>query len=214
VSYFGKTLTKAAVLADKAAFFNQWQERNYSLRPDSILVTCQSDLSCSVGGIVDWVASGQGKTSTGSASFSLGWTSQSGNWKISAENSRVIDRHISPSTKENSTAAPRFQLDKTQSKLVSLSNLSPDADCSGAQTNGKVVQRKFGEDAVTLTGVVIEAPDGSRDFVNVSVSLNDTDMATRSWIYRGLQTLLGRMAEMYVRLCGAAGRVEMLDAVR
>jgi hypothetical protein len=71
-------------------------------------------------------------------------------------------------------------------------------------------------DGLTLTGVVIEETDGSRDFVNVSVDLNDTDMVTRSWISRGLQTLLaeGRMAEFYVRLCGAAGRVEMLDAVR
>jgi hypothetical protein len=217
VSYFGKMLTKAAVLADKLAFFRKWPERNYSLRPGSVLVTCENDHLCKAEGIIDWAVSGQAKTSTGSATFSLGWSAESRNWKISAENSRIISRRIAPSARaEALSALPRYQLDDAQSKLVSLSNLSPDSDCFGAQTAGKIVQRKFGEDGLTITGFIVETSDGSREFVNVSIKLDDLDNATRSWVVRGLQTLLaeGRSAEIYVRLCGAAGRVEMLDAVR
>ncbi len=217
VNYFGKTMAKSAVLADKQTFFKRWPKRNYSIRPDSMSVACESDTSCNAQGIVDWIASGNSKLSTGSASINLNWNKGSGDWKIDSENSRVVRRQISTIVaSESFPVVPRYQLDRTNTKLLSLSNLSPDSDCWGAWTTGKVVKRQFGEDGVTLKGVVLEEPDGSREFINVDVSLDKIDMATRSWVANGLQTLLakGRSAEAYIRLCGAAGRVEMLDALQ
>jgi hypothetical protein len=114
------------------------------------------------------------------------------------------------------SAAPRYQLDGTNTKLLSLSNLSPDSDCWGARAVGRVVKREFGNDGLTLRGFVLEEPDGSREFINVEVKLDNVDEVTRSWVANGLHTLLaeGRLSEAYVRLCGAAGRVEMLDALQ
>ena len=111
---------------------------------------------------------------------------------------------------------PRYQLDGTKTKLLSLSNLSPDSECWGARAAGKIVKRQFGNDGLTLTGFVLEEPDGSREFINVEVKLDILDAATRSWIANGLHALLaeGRSAETYIRLCGAAGRVVVLDALQ
>lgn len=55
-----------------------------------------------------------------------------------------------------------------------------------------------------------------REFVNIDVTLDKSDSLARSWIMNGLQTLLaeGRSVQIDVRLCGAAGRVKMIDAIR
>jgi len=224
VTYFGKTIAKSAVLADKRTFFHNWPKRNYSVRPESLSVTCESDTSCWVQGIFDWTASSNSKVSNGSAAINLNWKKGSddkfalhANWKIDSESSRVLSRRITTIVaSETLSVMPRFQLDGTQTKLLSLSNLNSDSDCWGARTTGKVVKRQFGEDGITLKGVVLEGLDGSREFINVDVRLDNVDMATSSWVSRGLHTLLaeGRSAEAYIQLCGAAGRVEMLDALQ
>jgi hypothetical protein len=217
ISYYGKASTKASVLADKSAFFQKWPNRNYSIRPNSISVGCENDRTCKVDGVVDWIVWGHGKTSTGSATLSLVWSADSGKWRIVSENSRVINRRVFAQGDQASRVLPRFQLDETQSKLVSLSNLSPDADCVGAWSAGKIVQRKVANDGITMTGFVMENSDGSREFINVnSIPIGEVDRATVSWVERGLHTLLAerRLAEIYVRLCGASGRVQMLDAVQ
>jgi hypothetical protein len=216
VDYFGKMLSKAAVLADRQSFFVRWPKRDYSVRPESILVTCENDRSCAVEGILDWTVADNAKTSAGSANFSIGWRAVSGVWKISSEISRVIGRRISPAASDPLSTFPRYQLDEANRALVSLSNLYPDPECASALITGKIVRRTFEGAGLTPTGVVIEAPDGSRDFVNTYVQLDGADMVTRGWVIRGLQTLLseGRSAELYVKLCGAAGRVENLDALR
>jgi hypothetical protein len=86
-----------------------------------------------------------------------------------------------------------------------------------------VVARRsaFGQRPIRLlrcfTGFVMENSDGSREFINVnSIPIGEVDRATVSRVERGLHTLLaeGRLAEIYVRLCGASGRVETLDAVQ
>jgi len=217
VNYFGKTMAKSAVLADKRGFFKKWPNRNYSIRPDSLSVSCESDTACIAQGIVDWSASGNSKASTGSASINLNWKKSSGDWKIDSESSQILSRQFSANVaSETLSLVPRYQLDGTKAKLLSLSNLSPDSDCWGARATGKIVKRQFGNDGLTLTGFVLEEPDGSREFINVGVKLDILDAATRSWVASGLQTLLaeGRSAEAYIRLCGAAGRVEMLDALQ
>jgi hypothetical protein len=217
VNYFAKEMTKSAVLSDKLAFFRRWPERDYSIRPESLSVLCQSDTSCDAQGIVDWSASNKSKLSTGSASINLGWDKSSGDWEINSENSHVLHRRVSAFVAgESLPTTPRFHLDKTNTKLLSLSNLRPDTDCWGAWTIGNVVKRHFDRGELRLTGFVLEGKDGSRQFINVDVKLDNLDAATRSWVAHGLQTLLaeGRSVEAYMRLCGAAGRVEVLDALR
>ena len=48
-------------------------------------------------------------------------------------------------------------------------NLYFDSSCASALITGKIVRRQFTGNGLALTGVVIEASDGSRDFVNTSV---------------------------------------------
>ncbi len=81
---------------------------------------------------------------------------------------------------------------------------------------GKIAQREFSKHRLNITSVVIEQSDGSREFVNVGVKLDKSDAVTRSWVMKGLQTLLaeGRSVQIDLRLCGAARRVRMIDAVR
>ena len=97
-----------------------------------------------------------------------------------------------------------------------LSNLSDRTDCAPKQViRGKVIRREFAIDALTLTGVVIEQVDGSREFVNIDIP-DGLSMAELDLAHHGLLTLLkqGRLVRATVRLCGAGGRVMELDAVK
>ena len=113
-------------------------------------------------------------------------------------------------------AEPTFQLDASSARVVSLSNLYDDPTCTPRRMRGKVVKRQFDDGAILVTGFVMENPDGSRDFVNVGVDTKNLSMNARGWIARGLQTLLaeGHVVDAVVKLCGAAGHILDLDAVR
>lgn len=115
-----------------------------------------------------------------------------------------------------SSGLPAYHLDRSRTKVIALSNLSSDRDCTNGQEAGKIIKREFSKDGLKMTGIVLEEPDGSRGFVNIDVSLDKLDNATRSWVVKGLQTLLaeGRSVKLSVKLCGAAGRVMMIDAIR
>ncbi len=225
VNYFGKTLSHDAVMTDKKRFFARWPNRNYLIQPGSVSVNCTTASSCAATAIVTWKASNGQSISEGAATISLGWVLEGGDWRINVEADHILKRTVSnaiPTATSTETsgldASPSYQLDPDAKKVISLSNLYPDQSCSkaAAPLSGKVVQRKFGDDGLTVIGLVIEAPDGTRSFVNVDVSLDGADQVTRSWIMRGLQTLLveGRSGQINYRACGAAGRVLELDAVR
>ena len=218
VNYFGKIVSKAQVLKDKKAFFRKWPTRNYSIQPTSIAVTCLNSFECKVEGIVDWNASNSTLTSVGSANVSMLWILEENNWKISSENSQTIRRNVSRiAPNEIPSILPAYQLDGSKTKVVSLANLYSSQDCTpNGTTAGKIARREFGKDGLKITGVVVEQPDGTREFVNVDVDLSKSDMVTTSWVMKGLQTLLaeGRSVQIDLRLCGAAGRVEMIDAIR
>ena len=94
VTYYGKVLPKKSVLNDKRNFFKKWPTRNYSIRPSSVTIVCESETICKTEGILDWEASGSILNSNGTAAFSLVWTLQDVGWKISSENSRAIERKI------------------------------------------------------------------------------------------------------------------------
>ena len=106
-------------------------------------------------------------------------------------------------------------LDGSQTSVVALSNLYAETDCQPGRLIGLVVGRQFDKQNVVVSGVTVEGQQGERTFVNVDVDLNNVNMATRSWVVRGLQTLLkeGNRVLLGVKLCGAAGRVMMIDAV-
>jgi hypothetical protein len=227
VSYYGKDVSRSDVLKDKRSFFAKWPTRRYALKAETVGVDCQNATSCKSSGVMTWNAEGRGLASAGSANVTVMWTQQDGVWRINGENSQVIDRKISHTDQSVPTSTvgpsaltadrPIYQLDTGSTRVVSLSNLYDDQTCPPAGSiAGTVVQRYFSDDGLMLTGVVVEASDGSRTFVNVNVDLQRSDMTTRSWVMRGLQTLLveGRSAEVKVRACGAAGRVLGLDEVR
>ena len=91
VDYYGKLLSRQAVLDKKRVFFEKWPVRNYSVRSNSVGVSCSTTSECKVEGILDWEASGGILNSKGSASFSLLWIEEDGVWKISSESTRSID---------------------------------------------------------------------------------------------------------------------------
>jgi hypothetical protein len=120
--------------------------------------------------------------SVGSASFSMLWALEENNWKISSETSRTIGRKVSRlAPSESPSGQPAYQLDGSQTKVISLSNLFPSQDCTPrGSTAGKIARREFSKDGLKITGVVIEQSDGTREFVNVDVNLDNSDMVTRS----------------------------------
>jgi hypothetical protein len=95
VDYYGKVLPRLALLKDKRTFFRKWPIRNYSTDPASISVSCLNTTDCKAEAIVNWNASGSNLNSTGSAVLSLHWVFDGGMWKISSENSRIINRRVS-----------------------------------------------------------------------------------------------------------------------
>ena len=102
-------------------------------------------------------------------------------------------------------------------QVVELTNLSPGA-CHRATVVGRVVKREFDARGTVLTGVVVESAAGDRSFINIDQSAlgaPQVSMVAREWIQTGLRTMLieGRDVSLGIKLCGAAGRVAMLDAV-
>lgn len=188
VAYFGKTLSKTNILSDKKAFFQRWPVRNYSLISDSLQVACDTDITCTAEGKVEWTTANPKATSQGNAAFSYGWSLEAGVWKISSERSNVISRSVSRNRTEASgpSSSPQYSLDKSGGKVVSLTNLYQDRDCnSGAQTVGKVAKRSFSDDGLALTGFVIEGSDGNRAYVNTSVEFGALDAVTGAGSARG-----------------------------
>lgn len=225
VNYYGKPLSRDAVISDKKRFFARWPNRNYTIQPSSMSANCVTSSECAVTAVVSWKVSNNLSVSEGAAAISLGWVLDGQRWRINSEGERILKRAVSsatptPAAADTLTAGgpPRYQLDHDAKNVVSLFNLSPDQSCAKvtAPISGKVVQRKFGDDGLTVSGIVVEEPDGSRSFVNVEVHLDASDQATRTWVMKGLQTLLaeGRSSQISYRACGAAGRVLELDAVR
>jgi hypothetical protein len=96
-----------------------------------------------------------------------------------------------------------------------VAGLADASDCQPFEFGGTVVKRDFANDALTLTGIVIEAADGTKEFFNITIP-KDLNMALKGNVYVGLQQLtrLGRKATGRAFACGAAGRALMLDAIR
>jgi hypothetical protein len=106
VQYYGKSLTKAEVLADKRTFLRRWTERRYAVVANSVEVTCSEVSTCKVEGRLDWEATNSQARSAGSASFSYTWTMDAGAWKVNGESSKVLGRTVSSLITSPTAAAP------------------------------------------------------------------------------------------------------------
>ncbi|MVA59268.1 hypothetical protein [Agrobacterium vitis] len=88
VKFYGKEISHADVLAEKAAFVERWPKRAYSVVDGSERVICSS--VCQVSGTVEWFArsSARDKLSSGSARFELEWDPSTS--QIVSESGKVI----------------------------------------------------------------------------------------------------------------------------
>lgn len=111
--------------------------------------------------------------------------------------------------------SPDYALDAAGRRVVAMSNLEPDDRCSPALTRGRIVRREMDRSGF-VSSLVLEAKDGSRETVNVSPSLKTLGASDRAWLSKGLKALLrlDTIVDIGIRLCGAGGRVVMLDSVR
>jgi hypothetical protein len=74
-------------------------------------------------------------------------------------------------------------------QTIGLSGLYADTSCSPVDVSGKVVKTDFSDNALTITGFVVERKNGTRQFVNVSIP-DGLGSASMSEVYEGLQRLL------------------------
>ena len=104
VVYYGKTVNKQEVLADKRRFMQRWPERRYAVRPLTLKTTCDATATrvCAVSGIVDWSAANPATAAQarGSAEFyyRVLWSEQ-GAGVIIHEESKVLDRQTQAGAK-------------------------------------------------------------------------------------------------------------------
>ena len=110
---------------------------------------------------------------------------------------------------------PAFQLDASGEWVVLLSNLYNDCTCTVRQVRGVVIKRQFEDDRVSVAGLLLELPDGSRDFINVDVDHTGLTLNASGWIIRGLETLLtqGRVVDVSVK-SSSFDYIMNLEAVR
>lgn len=96
VDYFGKIVTQDEVVRDKSNFADRWPDRAYSVRPESLIISCVS--TCRVTGEVEWFASAsaRNKSTSGVASFGMIWNPDT--QRIEAETSKVITADKGPKT--------------------------------------------------------------------------------------------------------------------
>lgn len=113
---------------------------------------------------------------------------------------------------------PQYKLNKQKTSAIALSNLSPGGDpCLPDRAIGRIVAVKYNEMQTLPIAFTIEHSSGERTLINVDVDefMNSSRLA-QGWVGQALQKMVrkGRTVSLGVKLCGAAGRVVMLDAIR
>jgi hypothetical protein len=236
IRYYGQDKTIEEVIADKLAFAKRWPERSYMIRRGSVVAERPADIAAGTNmikatGIVDFVANSPKQRSAGSARFvyllRIGITngSEIEDFRIVSEFSELLTRKVTqnepiaarqrPSpTLEEIGAIHYRQSDKGE--IVELTGLYNEPECRPeASVDGRVVKREFADNGIVVSGFVLERADGTREFVNVEIS-EELSMAARRIVIPGLQRLVrdGRTVHGRVKLCGAAGRVEVLKEIR
>lgn len=92
VVYYGKSMSREAVLADKQAYIRQWPSRDYREVPDSLTATCNADRSlCKVSADMTWRRVSRGSdVSTGRARLTFDFVPAEGRRKIAKESARIL----------------------------------------------------------------------------------------------------------------------------
>lgn len=235
VRYFDKQMSREEVITQVQRFIGRWPVRRYVPQIDSLTANCdENSLTCTITGRVQFDAWSleRNERSLGLAIFeySLKFPSLNHTPQITAEGGAVLKREKGPlssaanspswghrATMSNHAVQPLYQLDSTQRRVLALSNLYPSSDCLFSQIDGRIVRRKFDEkNELIIKGVTIEESDGRRTYANVELNLENVTAARTGWVMLGLQTLLkeGNRVLLGVKLCGAAGRVVMVDTVQ
>jgi hypothetical protein len=93
ITYFGKPMPKADVMADKTTFLDRWPERLYTLDPNGLSADCSNDGLCEAKGLVKFHAYSPERdaTSVGTAIFDLTFQLR-GTISIVSETSTVLTR--------------------------------------------------------------------------------------------------------------------------
>jgi hypothetical protein len=97
VLYYGKHLSRKAVLSEFQTFIQRWPDRNYAIREDSVQIQCFAPSQvCNLTAIIDWIAISRerGKRSRGHSTWSLGLLRQNGAFTITSANGEVLSRRI------------------------------------------------------------------------------------------------------------------------
>ena len=97
VDYYGKRLSRDAVLADKRRFAERWPERTYRIQANSMMAQCSAS-DCVVTGNIEWEARSRARNAAcnGTATFAFALIVSAGKFFISGENGVVIQLQTSP----------------------------------------------------------------------------------------------------------------------
>jgi hypothetical protein len=93
VDFYGKRLTRQAVIAEKRRFSERWPERDYSIQTNSMKSQCSSS-ECIVTGNVQWETRSiaRGATASGLATFTYFLVPSGSTFVVKGENGGVIQR--------------------------------------------------------------------------------------------------------------------------
>lgn len=91
LSYYGKKSSFAAVYADKQRYFERWPIRRYTIRENTLKVSCDTKF-CVVTGIHDWyvASTARNKSASGAASFGYVLERVAGNLRVVSEEGEVL----------------------------------------------------------------------------------------------------------------------------
>jgi hypothetical protein len=92
VDYYGKHLSRAAVLADKLRYIRAWPQRRYTEVPGSIQARCNPDRSrCRVSIVMAWRRVGRSaNVSVGRARMTFDFVPVEGSRKIARESAHIL----------------------------------------------------------------------------------------------------------------------------
>lgn len=133
LTYYGKQLSAAAVLAEKETFADRWPSRIYAVRNGTAHASCSN--TCAIFGIVDWYASSlvRQKSSSGAVNFALVWNPTTG--KILSETGKVIETDKNPGAQDR--IIRRWIVDATNCRLSGQTGPADAAACQSQDQLGK-----------------------------------------------------------------------------
>jgi hypothetical protein len=117
----------------------------------------------------------------------------------------------------SSYAEPRYKLNKQNTRVLEITNLSPAPGCRPLEMKARVVERGYDRSEARVTSVLVEDVRGERTLVNIDpVTVDGSNRETIAWVYDGLNKMLkkGRSVRIRIMACGAARQFLMLDAIR